>query len=147
MKQIFNTKWDLLIIIVLIALIASIAVPNLINKEQHMNEMYAVDTLRRIADAQKSYHTKNGVYGTITQLHSEDPRIDHYLAEASPNHGYSSYFYILTLDGGKNWCCVAKPTMWDQERTGAKNYMIGRNGVVYYNTEEDSSDFTKKVGE
>ena len=141
-----------MIIIAILVVIAVIAVPNLLNHAQHANEFCTVATLRRIANVQKKYRAKHGVYGTLIQLHNEYPmEISRVLGEAtSPSHPYSGYFYTITLDGGSYWCCVARPTIWDKRNggaTGAKNFMVGKDGVVYYNTEEGSSDFTKKVSE
>ena len=138
------TLMEIVIIVTILDVIAAIAIPNLINADKRMNEECAVKQLRRISRAQEQYKNSYSTYATFEQFGAEG-MIDLILADGTS----PGYRYTMTFDLGNWWCCVARPRAWNITgggATGEKNFLISTDGLIYYNTEENSSEFTKPLG-
>lgn len=64
---------ELLIVVIIIAVIAAIAIPSLLASRRAANEASAVQTLRTISSAQKTYigtQGTNNSYGSLNQLNA-----------------------------------------------------------------------------
>jgi prepilin-type N-terminal cleavage/methylation domain-containing protein len=60
---------ELLIVVAIILIIATIAIPSLLKSRQSANESSAVSNLRLVNTAEVTYSsTNNGTYGTVAQL-------------------------------------------------------------------------------
>jgi prepilin-type N-terminal cleavage/methylation domain-containing protein len=60
---------ELLIVVAIILIIATIAIPSLLKSRQSANESAAVSNLRLLNTAEVTYSsTNNGAYGTVAQL-------------------------------------------------------------------------------
>jgi prepilin-type N-terminal cleavage/methylation domain-containing protein len=59
---------ELLIVVAIILIIATIAIPNLLRSRQSANESAAVANMRNLNSAEVSYSSANGIYGDLTQL-------------------------------------------------------------------------------
>jgi prepilin-type N-terminal cleavage/methylation domain-containing protein len=59
---------ELLIVVAIILIIATIAIPSLLRSRQAANESAAVANLRNLNTAQVSYSSTNSTYGTATDL-------------------------------------------------------------------------------
>ena len=59
---------ELLIVVAIILIIATIAIPSLLRSRQAANETAAVANLRSLNTAQVTYASSNGGYGSLTDL-------------------------------------------------------------------------------
>jgi len=62
---------ELLIVVAIILIIATIAIPSLLRSRQAANESSAVANLRNLNSAQVTYSSTAGFYGTLNQLIAE----------------------------------------------------------------------------
>ena len=137
------TVIEVLLILVILGIIAAIAIPNLL-EETAPGEAAFIFFLRTIQAAQAEYKSDYGQYATLSQLHKAG-LIDRDLANAtSPDSAKSGYYFIMTVENGKEWQCIVQPSEWGI--TGERNGMVGTDGVFYYNTKENSSEFIKRIG-
>ena len=136
------TLIELMIVVAIIAIIAAIAIPNLLQSKIVANENAATATLRALTSAQEVYNAKYGCYGTPVQLGPANAKlIDGHLAKLTAavnptvvqKSGYD--FAIVTSTGA--WCAVAYPTGWGT--TGSKKYVIHSDGTIQWS----DSDATK----
>jgi hypothetical protein len=148
--------WAYLLPIVAAALVLAILIPNMLETRATTPPWYStVTSLRLISEAQELYNARYSTYAMLDQL--RDTRmIDPVLASAttplSPKFGY--YFTLTLPDKRSSWRCVARPAVWgaDSEHPRGewrteRNYLITEQGVIYYNATENSSEFTRKLGE
>lgn len=85
---------ELLIVVAIILIIATIAIPSLLRSRQAANESAAVANLRGLNTAQLAYATSNGgVYGDIPDLVSAG------LVDSRFQTGAAGYGYIVSLSG------------------------------------------------
>jgi prepilin-type N-terminal cleavage/methylation domain-containing protein len=106
------TLVEIMIVVAIIALLAAIAIPNLLRSRLNAAEANAKATLKTISTAAESYAAANGgVYPTsVSALATEDPPYvnDDYETDctaASPCQGYS--FDCTMTTGG--YTCTATP--------------------------------------
>ena len=116
---------ELLIVVAIILIIASIAVPNLLRSRQSANEAGAVSTLRAVNGAQTTYLSTNGVFGTFVQL-SADGMID---ARFSANGALVGGYTYSVYGGGTNDYRVSAIVSGTQSRY---NYYTGTDNIVRY---------------
>lgn len=62
------TLIELMIVVAIIAVIATIAVPQLLDARRNSNEKACIGTMRSFMTDQETYKTDNNVYGTIALL-------------------------------------------------------------------------------
>src|SRR5947208_2289102 len=66
------TLIELLIVIAVIAILAALAIPNLIGSRKAANETSAIATMRTVVTSEESYKSRNlggtNLYGTLAQL-------------------------------------------------------------------------------
>ena len=83
---------ELLIVVAIILIIATIAIPSLLRSRQAANETSAVANMRTLNTAQVSYSSANaGVYGAISNLVSAN------LMDSRFNGAVSGYGYTIDL--------------------------------------------------
>jgi prepilin-type N-terminal cleavage/methylation domain-containing protein len=87
---------ELLIVVAIILIIATIAIPSLLRSRQAANESAAVANMRNLNTAQVTYSSSNGgVYGGISDLVTAG-LIDGRYASAN----FSGFQYSVALSGG-----------------------------------------------
>jgi prepilin-type N-terminal cleavage/methylation domain-containing protein len=85
---------ELLIVVAIILIIATIAIPSLLRSRQAANESAAVATLRTLNTAEVTYAAAGGgLYGTMAQLVTVG------LADSSLQSMKSGYNFTVTLSG------------------------------------------------
>jgi prepilin-type N-terminal cleavage/methylation domain-containing protein len=85
---------ELLIVVAIILIIATIAIPSLLRSRQAANESAAVATLRTLNTAEVTYAAAGGgLYGTMAQLVSTG------LADSSLQNMKSGYNFTISLSG------------------------------------------------
>lgn len=117
---------ELLIVVAIILVIATIAVPNLLRTRQTANEKSAVANLRTISNAQAAYlAVSGGYYGRISDLVTSELLDDRFLG------GFISG-YTYSIDASAfNYTAMATPSSTNRARYG---YYMTPDGVVRYST-------------
>ena len=94
---------ELLIVVAIILIIATIAIPSLLRSRQAANESSAVANMRNLNTAQVSYSSTHGVYGDIPNLISYRLLDERYLS--SNFNGY--HFTVVLYGGSRNYTAYA----------------------------------------
>jgi prepilin-type N-terminal cleavage/methylation domain-containing protein len=117
---------ELLIVVAIILIIATIAIPSLLRSRQAANESGAVANLRTINTAEVTYMSGNGgQYGDVTGLVA-----DGLLDERFTSGVVGGYNYAITLSGANtNYVAVATA---QSTNTGRFNYYSAPDGVVRF---------------
>ena len=116
---------ELLIVVAIILIIATIAIPSLLKSRQLANENAAVATLRTVSNAEATYITAaGGSFGTLSQLISEK------LLDGRFTGVTGGYNYSITTDGF-DYTVTATPSATNNGRFG---YMLDADGVIKYST-------------
>ena len=117
---------ELLIVVAIILVIATIAIPSLLRSRQMSNESAAVANLRTVSNAEATYiASTGGFYGSAAQLVSE-----RLLDERFTRSSVSGYIYTITTSGDA-FTAMAVPASSNMGRYGY--YMI-TDGVIRYST-------------
>ena len=119
----------------------------------------AISALRTLSSAQELYKTRTGCYGESFDLNDGKDKkyIDPALARSDPDHPNpmpkSGYWIDISVNAdNSDWCAIARPEVWEKgveqvgDYWGRRNYIIKSDGVIYYNTEKDSSKLTHVLG-
>ncbi len=117
---------ELLIVVAIILIIATIAIPSLLRSRQAANESAAVAQVRTITTAEVTYlSSSGGSYGTVTQLVSAG------LLDSGFSGTKSGYTYSITTNG-TDYTINASPVSTNNGRFG---YYSIPDGVVRYSTQ------------
>ncbi len=118
---------ELLIVVAIILIIATIAIPSLLRSRQAANESGAVANLRTINTAQVTYMSSSGgSYGSIAGLLAEG------LLDTRFNATVGGYDYAITLSqSNTNYDATATPA---STNTGRFGYYSGPDGVVRFSS-------------
>ncbi len=119
------TLVEIMIVVAIIALLAAIAIPNLLRARVNANETAAISAMKTIASAAISYRTGHSAYpATLGELDDDTPPyIDSVLA------GGSKQGYTFTLVGAANtFTAGAIPTVY--QTTGVRSFFVAEDGVV-----------------
>lgn len=119
---------ELLIVVAIILIIATIAIPSLLRSRQAANESVAVANLRNLNSAQATYASAtNGMYATIPTL-----IIDQLIDNRYNNSNFSGYKYSLVLaPGSQNYTAFAVAI---SPNTGRYDYYTLPTQVIHYST-------------
>ena len=117
---------ELLIVVAIILIIATIAIPSLLRSRQAANESAAVANLRTINTAEVTYLSSDGgQYGVLTDLVNAG-LIDQRFSSGAPVSGYN---YSLTA--GVDYTATATPA---SANSGRWAYYTWPDAVVRYQT-------------
>lgn len=122
---------ELLIVVTILAIIASIAVPNLLASRRAANEGSAQNSMRTIASCEITYlHTQGaGTYGDLTQL-GQQTLTDTVLSSGTKS-GYSFVVNPVNGAGLPQYWAYAVPTITSGiGMTGARRFAISEDGVL-----------------
>jgi type IV pilus assembly protein PilA len=118
---------ELLIVVAIILIIATIAIPSLLRSRQAANESAAVASLRTINTSQITYlSSSGGAYGEIQDLIDDGLLGSHF----GGGNAVSGYIYEIDSDGA-NYTATALPQSSNNGRFG---YFTGPDGVVRYSS-------------
>ena len=134
MKKRGSTLIELMIVIAIIAIIAAIAIPNLIQARKHGNETAAIGALKTISTSEAIYREgdKEGDgnldYGMLSEL-SSTQLIDSILGGGT-KQGYLFQAGYSTTTSEFLWFGVANPAV--ATTTGDRYFETNQAGVIYY---------------
>jgi prepilin-type N-terminal cleavage/methylation domain-containing protein len=118
---------ELLIVVAIILLIATIAIPSLLRSRQSANESTAVANMRNLNTAQVSYSSTNGTYGDLNDLVTSGLLDDRYLAPS-----FSGFRWTVILSSGDlNYSAYADGVSTNSSRY---DYYSGPDFVIRYST-------------
>lgn len=120
---------ELLIVISVIGIIASIAIPNLVQSKAAANEAAAISYLRSWTTAQELYITKYGSYADTDGQLFDDGLIS--VKPTADSHGYT-----FAVDNPPNTQYTWWGTEWPDTpgTTGSRWFFIDQTGVIRYST-------------
>ncbi len=119
------TLVEFMVVLGIIAVIASFAIPNLMRSKITKNEAEAIGVLRGLATAQYTYMDKYEVFGSLAQLQEKD-----LIEEPIKNGQKNGYYYgEIPTDSEFTYCFGAIPA--DHGRSGIKEYLVTQTGIVY----------------
>jgi type IV pilus assembly protein PilA len=123
------TLVEIMIVVAIIALLAAIAIPNLLRARHNANETAAIGSLRTISTACESFRaaqTPTTYPATLAALGAAaPPYIDATLA-AGAKQGYG---FVYLLVNANQYTCTATPTQANV--TGTRVFCVDETGVVY----------------
>jgi len=123
---------ELLVVVIIIAIVAAIAIPNLLASRRAANEASAISSLRTIHSAQVTYQATYGsnvIYAPNTQALAATgvDLIDDALGGASgTKSGYA--FEVAASTTTSVYCGQAEP---QSTSTGTRSFAVNEQGVIY----------------
>jgi len=116
---------ELLIVVAVIVVIASLSIPNLMQSKAAANEKVAITYMRSWTAAQELYHTRFGVYADADNQLFNAGLVDG--RGAADSHGYT-----FSIDNGSNslytWWGTSNPDVPGE--TGSRWFYIDHTGVI-----------------
>jgi len=121
---------ELLIVVTIIGIIASIALPNLLASRRAANEASAQSSLRTIASCEATYlHTSgNGNYGDLATL-GVQTLTDSVLASGTKS-GYQFVVNPTVVDPAQYWAYALPTSTSGISQTGTRRCVICEDGVL-----------------
>ena len=121
------TLVEIMIVVAIIALLAAIAIPNLMRARLQANESAAQAALKTVATAEITWRSANPDYATLAQLGAAaPPYIDGVLAAGQKN-GYD-FTTPAIVAGSDAFVCNGLPT--NAGVSGVRHFCITEDGVV-----------------
>jgi len=119
---------ELMIVIEIISIMASLAIPALMRQRIQTNEAAAVQSLRTVSTAQISFNSVNYRYGTFEELCAGvggTPFLDGVWAQDCVR---SEYIYRMENVGADNYLATAAPE--NPGRSGLRFFWVDASGVI-----------------
>ena len=136
-----------MIVIAIIAIIAAIAIPNLIEARKGSNEAAAIGALRTISTAQSLYREGdkdgNGVFDYSTdlkKLFSNGSLIDEVLANGTKQG------YVFTVIAANNFEWSAKADPASPKKSGDRYFFVDESGVIRFSTTSGAGTSSPPIG-
>jgi len=137
------TLIELMIVVAIIAIIAAIAIPNLLRSRIQSNESSAIGNLRTIVGAQTSFHSATNAYSAAFATLTDNTNGPAYL-DGDWTAAKSGYVYALA-GGGNNFTCNADPDVVGT--TGVRQFFVDGSGVIRVATGAAADATSAPLGE
>ncbi len=121
------TLVEIMVVVLIIAILAAIAIPNLIRARVTANESAAKATLKSISTALENYYSINSQYPTNTTALIGD--VPPYLSTDYFASAHQGYTFAATLNP-YTYSVIAVPV---STSTGSASYTINTQGVLTQN--------------
>lgn len=132
------TLIELMIVIAIIAIIAAIAIPNLLRSRMTANEGSAVGSMRTITSAEQQYQSAAittfasgmGTYGTLAQLAGQVPPFVDPVLGGGNKQGYNFTCAPGGVDGAPTFTANANPLAMGA--SGNRGFFADESGVIRF---------------
>ena len=132
------TLIELMIVIAIIAIVAAIAIPNLLRSRMTSNEGSALGTLRTVSTAEQQFQAAGiqtfasgmGRYGTLPQLGAQVPPFVDPVLAAGVKHGYVYVAVDGGIDGAPTYTVNADPVQMGA--SGGRGFFTDQSGVIRF---------------
>lgn len=131
------TLVEIMIVVAIIALLAAIAIPNLLRARLNANESAAIAAMQTISSSATSFRGANPTYPAVlsTLSNATPPYIDAVLGNGTKQ----GYGYALT-GATNNFTATAIPSV--PGTTGLRSFFVDESGVIRFCTGNTSSACT-----
>ena len=128
------TLIELMMVVAIIAILISIAVPNLMRSRVQSNEASAISDLRTICAAQITCSTTRQTFGDFATLVVEVDGVGTSFLDTSWFEGRikAGYLFTMPLADAEDFNCFADPVSLGT--TGSRFFRIDSSGVVRFDT-------------
>jgi len=134
------TLIELMIVVAIIAIIAAIAIPNLLRSRLQSNESSAIGNCKTIVGAEISYNSANNTYGVLTDLTGASPPfLDGDWAGIKNGYDFS-------VDGttATYFAAHAEPAVPGQ--SGNRFFFTDASGVIRYDSTAAATSDSSPIG-
>ena len=119
---------ELLVVVIIIAIVAAIAIPNLLASRRAANEASAINSLRTYHSAEATYQATTGGNVSYADGSALTGLVDPVLAsDAASKSGYS-FSVLASGTSDVNYCGTATP---QSPATGRRAFAVSNAGVIY----------------
>ncbi len=125
------TLIEMMVVVAILAIIAAIAIPNLLRSRVQANEAATIEDLSVICQAQISYNAGNMTFSTFEDLTDDatgPPFLDEGWVEGREKNGY---IFTMPVSSATAFVCFADPI--DPGVSGSRYYRVDTSGIVRYN--------------
>lgn len=132
------TLIELMIVVAIIAIIAAIAIPNLLRSRIAANEAAAIGALRTLSSAEENYRNNGGtnLYGTLAELTGATPPYIDSALGSGISRGYT--VALVGAPDANSYGATAVPNAVGT--TGNRGFFIDASGVIRFTTDGSAPD-------
>lgn len=120
------TLVELMMVIAILAIVTTMALPGIQQARKRANEASAIADLRIFTTAQGQYRVRYGTFGTVASLEAAGILDENFQDQAKSGYRYED----ATAPTRDAWAVRANPEVPGQ--TGDRHFYIDTDGVIYY---------------